>query len=62
MCGCSTDLTQGVRVTANMVTGTHSSIREGVELAGAAFNGFVLPAVRQRVPAARSEFQAPFSI
>ena len=44
-----------MRATAQMVTGTQSSIREGVELAGAALNGFVLPAVRQRVPAARSE-------
>ncbi|CAL8463806.1 g3340 [Coccomyxa elongata] len=54
----SNDLSQGMRATAQMVTGTHSSIREGVELAGAALNGFVLPAVRQRVPAARSALEA----
>ncbi|EIE18818.1 hypothetical protein COCSUDRAFT_59748 [Coccomyxa subellipsoidea C-169] len=54
----SNDLSQGVRATAQMMTGTQSSIIQGVELAGAAINGYVLPAMKQRVPAARSALEA----
>ena len=53
------DLTQGVRATAALVAGTQGNVAAGAELMGAAVTSLLLPAVRERLPAARSAHLCP---
>ena len=48
------DLSTGVRATAAMVAGTQSSLSASAGLVGAAVGELLLPALRERMPAARS--------
>ena len=52
---CSNDLTTGVRATAQMMAATRATITESALLANAVVASHVLPAVRSRIPGARSE-------
>ncbi|CAK0782821.1 hypothetical protein CVIRNUC_006016 [Coccomyxa viridis] len=51
----SNDLTTGVRATAQMMAATRATITESALLANAVVASHVLPAVRSRIPGARSK-------
>jgi hypothetical protein len=55
------DLSQGVRATAAMVAGTRSGLSASAGLVGAAVSELLLPALRERMPAARSAQAFPTS-
>ena len=52
---CSNDLTQGVRSTARAIVSAEQGVRQGVDLAGKAVSGYVVPKIRGAVPEARGK-------
>eukprot|EP00887_Chlorella_sp_A99_P002084 scaffold21.g2084.t1 len=48
-----TDLTEGVRASARMLTSAEQGVREGIELAGQAVTGYVVPTVKKKGQEAR---------
>jgi hypothetical protein len=52
---CSNDLTQGLRSSARALTAAEQGVRQGVDLAGKAVTGYVVPKIKSTVPEARGE-------
>ena len=57
-CVCSGELSAGLQAAAQTVTDTRSAVIEGGALASRAVSTWLVPAVRQRVPAARGDMLA----
>lgn len=56
---CSAELSSGLQAAAQTVTDTRLALVESRTLAGRAMSAWLLPAVRQRVPAARGTLSIP---
>lgn len=54
---CSNDLTQGLRSSARALTAAEQGVRQGVDLAGKAVTGYVVPKIKSTVPEARGEWR-----